>query len=66
MAAFRESDHSSLALLAKTQKQAARLHAALAVKVIDARLLDDGSTGFSNGIIVCFRHLARGWSLTVW
>ncbi|MDZ4311006.1 MAG: AAA family ATPase [Cypionkella sp.] len=58
--AFRECDHSSLALLAKTQRQANRLHAALAAKGIEARLLNDGSAGFSNGIIVCTPHLAKG------
>jgi DNA helicase-2/ATP-dependent DNA helicase PcrA len=60
VAAFKASDHSSLALLAKTQKQAVRLHAALEAKGIEARLLDEGSAGFSNGIIICTPHLAKG------
>ena len=60
VAEFTASDHSSLALLAKTQKQAARLHAALKDRGIEARLLDEGSAGFSNGILICTPHLAKG------
>lgn len=57
---FTASDHSSLALLAKTQRNAKRLCSALSTKGIEARLLDEGSTGFSNGIIICTPHLAKG------
>ncbi|TGD61618.1 helicase [Tabrizicola sp. WMC-M-20] len=57
---FTASDQSSLALLAKTQKHATRLHTALKAKGVNARLLDEGSAGFSNGIIICTPHLAKG------
>lgn len=57
---FRNSGHGSLALIAKTQKQAVKLHAALLRAGVGARLLDPGSTGFSSGILVCTAHLAKG------
>lgn len=57
---FRTSDHTSLAVLAKTQGQAKRLHKALAEEGVEARLLEEGSTGFSTGVIVCTPHLAKG------
>lgn len=58
--AFRASDYHSLAILAKTQKQAARLHKSLVDTGVEARLLDADSTGFSTGVIVCAAHLAKG------
>ena len=60
VADFRASDHTSLAVLAKTQGQAGRLHKALAADGVKARLLQEGSTGFSSGIVVCTPHLAKG------
>ncbi|MBW6507567.1 MAG: AAA family ATPase [Rhodobacteraceae bacterium] len=57
---FRSSDHTSVALLAKTQAQAKRLHRALAEDGVEARLLAEGSTGFSTGVIICTPHLAKG------
>lgn len=57
---FRNSDHTSLAVLAKTQAQAKRLHKALSDMSVDARLLEEGSTGFSTGVVVCTPHLAKG------
>lgn len=57
---FRASDHTSLAVLAKTQGQAKRLHKALTDAGVEARLLEDGSTGFSTGVVVCTPHLAKG------
>lgn len=58
--AFRNSGHQSLAIIAKTQKQAARWHNALARAGVDARLLDAASVGFSTGVLVCTAHLAKG------
>ena len=57
---FRASDHTSLAVLAKTQGEAKRLHKALTEEGIEARLLEEGSTGFSTGVVVCTPHLAKG------
>ncbi|MDM7459314.1 MAG: 3'-5' exonuclease [Paracoccus sp. (in: a-proteobacteria)] len=57
---FRASDHASLALLAKTQGQARRLHKALAAEGVETRLLDEGSTGFSTGVLISTPHLAKG------
>ncbi|MFD1378487.1 HelD family protein [Fodinicurvata halophila] len=57
---FRASGHNSLALIAKTQKQANRLHRQLTEAGAKARLLDAGSEGFSTGVIVCTAHLAKG------
>ncbi len=58
--AFAASDHSALAILAKTQAEARRLHKALTGAGIDARLLEEGSAGFSTGLLVCTPHLAKG------
>ncbi|MDT8385766.1 MAG: AAA family ATPase [Gammaproteobacteria bacterium] len=58
--AFRGSEHHSLAIIAKTQKQAARLHKSLADAGVETRLLAADSTGFSSGVIVCTAHLAKG------
>lgn len=60
VAEFRVSDHTSLAVLAKTQTQAKRLHKHLMEAGIEARLLEEGSSGFSTGVIVCTPHLAKG------
>ncbi|MCR8726652.1 HelD family protein [Frigidibacter sp. ROC022] len=57
---FRSSDHGSLAVLAKTQAQARRLQKALSGMGVDTRLLEEGSTGFSTGVMVCTPHLAKG------
>lgn len=57
---FRASDHVSLAVLAKTQAQAKRLHKSLVEAGIDARLLEEGSAGFTTGVVVCTPHLAKG------
>ncbi|MFN3579789.1 MAG: HelD family protein [Pseudomonas sp.] len=58
--AFSNSDHHSLAIIAKTQKQAARLHKSLADAGFGARLLDASSAGFSSGVLICTAHLAKG------
>jgi DNA helicase II / ATP-dependent DNA helicase PcrA len=58
--AFDASPHRTLAIIAKTQKQAATLHRRLAAAGVKARLLDAESSGFSTGSIVCTAHLAKG------
>ncbi|MFN2289477.1 MAG: UvrD-helicase domain-containing protein [Chromatocurvus sp.] len=58
--AFLDSDHHSLAIIAKTQKQANRLHKSLTDAGVDACLFNAGSTGFSSGVVVCTAHLAKG------
>ncbi|MFU8834908.1 MAG: HelD family protein [Roseovarius sp.] len=60
IAAFHASEHTNLALIAKTQKAAARLHRDLEKAGIEARLLDADSTGFASGVMVCTAHLAKG------
>jgi DNA helicase-2/ATP-dependent DNA helicase PcrA len=57
---FRASPHRSLAIIAKTQKEAAKLHREMQQKGIDARLLDSGSASFTQGVVVCSAHLAKG------
>ena len=57
---FEASDHASLAVLAKTQTQAKRVHKRLAEAGIEARLLEEGSAGFSAGVVICTPHLAKG------
>jgi DNA helicase-2/ATP-dependent DNA helicase PcrA len=60
IASFKDSPHASLALIAKTQKQAQKLHRALGESGVDSRLLDAHSGGFSTGLIVCTAYLAKG------
>jgi DNA helicase-2/ATP-dependent DNA helicase PcrA len=57
---FQSSEHKSLAIIAKTQKQAEKLHGFLVESGVKARLLDAASTGFSSGVLVCTAHLAKG------
>lgn len=59
--AFTESAHHSLAIIAKSQKQANRLHKSLVgLGVDDVRLLTVDSVGFSTGVVVCTAHMAKG------
>jgi DNA helicase II / ATP-dependent DNA helicase PcrA len=60
IAAFEASGHNSLAVIAKTQKQAGKLHRSLVDADVEARLLNAESAGFSTGVIVCTAHLAKG------
>jgi DNA helicase-2/ATP-dependent DNA helicase PcrA len=60
VAAFRASDHRTIAIIARTQKDAAKLQGALEKRGLPARLLDGGSAGFSTGVLVCTAHLAKG------
>jgi DNA helicase-2/ATP-dependent DNA helicase PcrA len=60
IAKFEASDHRSLAIIAKTQREADRLHRHLKDRGIAARLLANESSAFSTGVIVCSAHLAKG------
>ncbi|MBD1401756.1 HelD family protein [Pelovirga terrestris] len=60
VADFIASEHSSLGVICKTQKQAQQITNALTKNDIDARLLDPSSQVFSTGIIVCTAHMAKG------
>jgi Fe-S-cluster-containing dehydrogenase component len=54
---FRSSSHQTLTVIAKTQKQAEKLHHQLVEAEVEARLLQSSSAGFSTGVIVCTAHL---------
>lgn len=60
VADFIASEHSSLGIICKTQKQAQQITNALIKNYINARLLDPSSRVFSTGIIVCTAHMAKG------
>jgi DNA helicase-2/ATP-dependent DNA helicase PcrA len=57
---FRASEHRSLAIITRTQKEAAKLHRELQQQGVDAVLLDVSSTSFLKGIVLCSAHLAKG------
>ncbi len=57
---FHDSDHNSLAVITRTQRQARRLAEALAEKHPNVRLLDGETTHLGNGVLVCTAHLAKG------
>ncbi|MDZ7875038.1 MAG: 3'-5' exonuclease [Rhizobium sp.] len=57
---FQASDHNSMAIIARSQKDAERLHAALAKRGLSSRLLEAGSESLSSGVLVCTAHLAKG------
>ncbi|MEX1153669.1 3'-5' exonuclease [Parvibaculum sp.] len=57
---FESSDHKTLAIIARTQKEAKKVHAALAAAGREVRLLDGASAGFSAGAMICTAHLAKG------
>lgn len=54
---FRASDHTSLAMLAKTQAQAKRLHKALVDAGTEARLLEEGTRATLETIAAAHRRL---------
>ncbi len=51
---------TNLAVIAKTHKQAASLHRDLEEFGVAAHPLDNSSTGFSRGVIICTAHMAKG------
>ncbi len=58
--AFSASNHRSLAILAKTQPQAKKLHRQLVDASVKATLLAPEIGGATTGIVVCSPHLAKG------
>ena len=60
IADFEATEHTNLALIAKTQKAAARLHRDLQKAGVETRLLGANSKGFASGVMVCTAHLAKG------
>ncbi|MFN2380956.1 MAG: 3'-5' exonuclease [Guyparkeria sp.] len=58
--AFAESEHNSLAVITRTQRQARRLAEKLAERHPQVHLLDADTTHLSSGVLVCTAHLAKG------
>ncbi len=58
--ALEASAHQTLAVIAKTQRQADDLHRRLSERGVALRLLDPASAGFGHGPVVCTAHLAKG------
>ncbi|MEX2364709.1 MAG: 3'-5' exonuclease, partial [Balneolaceae bacterium] len=56
---FINSDHNTLGILCKTQKQAKQLYKQLA-NVKDIHLLTSGSSILKSGILITHIHLAKG------
>ena len=57
---FEATAQQSLAIIARTQKQARQLHQSLAEAGLDTQLLDAGSAAFSTGVTVCTAPMAKG------
>ncbi|MEX0953631.1 MAG: 3'-5' exonuclease [Rhizobiaceae bacterium] len=57
---FETSDHRSLAIIAKTQKDAGKLHRKLEQTGLETRLLDTESEAYSTDVIICTAHMAKG------
>ncbi len=60
MEGFTHSEHNSLGIITRTQRQAHRLVEQLAESHAEVRLLDTNTAHFSNGVLVCSAHLAKG------
>ncbi|EWG97804.1 3'-5' exonuclease, partial [Halomonas sp. BC04] len=59
--AFVNSQHNTLGIICKTQKQASQVHEALVGgKFERLQLLSEQSVAFGQGIIVCTAHMAKG------
>lgn len=58
--AFQNSEHHSLGIICKTQKQAEKLADILEKSGQSVNLLTALSTAFSIGVVVCSAHLAKG------
>jgi DNA helicase-2/ATP-dependent DNA helicase PcrA len=57
---FAQSDHRTLGIICKTQRQAERLHKALTQAGRNTTLLDAASRAFPRGALVCTAHAAKG------
>jgi len=60
IAAFKKSEHHSLGVVCKTQKQAAHIYSELTDSFSETVLLTDESAAFSGGVIVCSVHMSKG------
>lgn len=60
VAEFEASSLNTLGIVCKTQKQARRVHDALAESVDQLTLLTEGSSSFTQGVVVCTAHMAKG------
>ena len=58
--ALKGSEHNSLAVICKTEKQAQQCLDALEAGAVNAQLLNEASTAFSIGVVVTTAHLAKG------
>lgn len=57
---YQESNHNTLGILCKTQKQAKKLHKYLKKHMDDIHLLTPGSSTLQSGILITSAHLAKG------
>ena len=57
---FQQTDHHSLGIICKTQKQAAHIFSELTGEFPDLVLLTDESAAFSGRVIVCSVHMSKG------
>ncbi|MEX2577185.1 MAG: 3'-5' exonuclease, partial [Halofilum sp. (in: g-proteobacteria)] len=60
LAAFGRSGLNTLGIVCKTQKQARRAYDALEAADFPLLLLTEGSSSFSQGVVVCTAHMAKG------
>ena len=60
IAAFKKSEHHSLGIICKTQKQAMHIYNELMESFPETVLLTDESAAFSDGLIVCSVHMSKG------
>ncbi|QNI03878.1 ATP-binding domain-containing protein [Halomonas sp. SH5A2] len=58
--AFTQSEHNTLGIVCKTQKQARKIFDALEGDFKRLQLLSEQSSAFGQGIIVCTAHMAKG------
>ncbi|MFP4616028.1 MAG: HelD family protein [Thiohalorhabdus sp.] len=57
---FLASDHNTLGVVCKTQRQAKQAHKTLTEAGLPAHLLSEQSRSFAPGVIVCTAHMAKG------
>jgi DNA helicase-2/ATP-dependent DNA helicase PcrA len=57
---FNASDHNTLAVICKTQKQARQVFKGITDEIEDTQLLSEESQTFAGGVLVCTAHMAKG------
>ncbi len=60
IAAFKQTEHHSMGIVCKTQKQARQVYHELLEEFPDIVLLTEESAAFSAGLIVCSVHMSKG------